>query len=118
MTTHAADYYENNAAAMKPVREQLGETVKAFGGMHVAAMHAGALSTREKELIALGIGIATRCEPCIYSHVRAAAKAGADRAQILETASVAVMMSGGPGYTYLPRVVEALDALKERGELG
>lgn len=117
MTTHAADYYENNAAAMKPVREQMGETVKAFGGMHVAAMHAGALTTREKELIALGIGIATRCEPCIYAHVRAAVKAGADREQILETAGVAVMMSGGPGYTYLPRVVEALDALKERGEL-
>lgn len=118
MTTHAADYYENNAAAMRPVKEQLGETVKAFGGLHQAAMHAGALSTREKELIALGIGIAMRCEPCIYSHVRAAVKAGANREQILETASVAVMMSGGPGYTYLPRVVEALDAIQERGELG
>lgn len=117
MTTNAADYYENNAAAMKPVREQMGDAVKAFGGLHVAAMHSGTLSTREKELIALGIGIALRCENCIYSHVRAAVKAGADRAQILETASVAVMMSGGPGYTYLPRVVEALDALKERGEL-
>ena len=45
-------------------------------------------------------------------------KAGANREQILETASVAVMMSGGPGYTYLPRVVEALDAIQERGELG
>ena len=74
-------------------------------------MHGGTLDVKQKELIALGIGIAVRCEPCIYSHVQSAVKAGATRAEILDAAGVALMMSGGPGYTYLPRVVEALDAL-------
>ena len=42
-----------------------------------------------------------------------ALQSGANRQQIMEAASVAVMMQGGPAYTYLPKVVEALDALEE-----
>ena len=44
--------------------------------------------------------------------MKASLAAGATREQIIDAASVAVMMQGGPTYTYLPRVFEALDALK------
>jgi alkylhydroperoxidase/carboxymuconolactone decarboxylase family protein YurZ len=44
--------------------------------------------------------------------VEKALKSGATREQVLEAAGVAVMMQGGPTYTYLPTVVEALDALQ------
>ena len=71
----------------------------------------GAVTVREKELIALGIGIALRCDACVYAHIEKALHAGATREQVMETAGVAVMMQGGPGFTYLPKVVEALDAL-------
>ena len=64
-----------------------------------------------KELIALAIGLALRCENCMYAHIQACLRAGATREQVLEAAGVAVLMQGGPTYTYLPRVVEALDAL-------
>ncbi len=111
MTTNAQHYYQNSAAAMKPVREAVPEILKGFGALHQATMKAGALSVMEKELIALGIGLAVRCENCMYSHVQACLKAGATREQVLETAGVAVLMQGGPTYTYLPRLIEALDAL-------
>ena len=110
-STPAKHYYETNAQAQRPVREGMAEAVKGFGTLHHAVMKAGELDTRTKELIALGISLAVRCEPCIYAHVQAALKAGATRAQILETAAVGMMMAGGPGYTYLPRVTEALEAL-------
>ena len=109
--TAAQRYYESNARGMRPVREQMAEAIKAFGGLHHAALKAGELDVRQKELIALGIAVAVRCEPCIYAHVQAATKAGATRAQVMEAAGVALLMSGGPGYTYLPRVAEALEAL-------
>ena len=115
MATGAQVYYENNAGAMKPVREAMPDLIKGFGALHQEAMKAGALTAAEKELIALGIGLAVRCENCIYAHVRAALKAGATRQQILDTAGVAVLMQGGPTYTYLPRVTEALAALQETG---
>lgn len=111
MPTNAENYYASNAAAMKPVRAAVPDLIKGFAAMHQAAMREGALSVREKELIALAIGLAQRCENCIYSHVSAALKAGATREQVLDAAGVAVLMQGGPAYTYLPRVTEALDAL-------
>ncbi|MCC6427351.1 MAG: carboxymuconolactone decarboxylase family protein [Phycisphaerales bacterium] len=113
MSTHAQEYYRDNAAAMADVRASMPDLVKGFAGLHQAGMRAGALSVAEKELIALGIGVAIRCENCIYAHVRAALKAGASREQILEAAGVSVVMQGGPSYTYLPRVTEALAALDE-----
>ena len=111
MSTNALNYYQTNTAAMRPVRSELTEVVKAFGTLHQTAMKAGALTLAEKELIALAIGLSVRCENCIYAHVAAAVRAGATREQVLETAGVAVLMQGGPTYTYLPRVIEALDAL-------
>jgi AhpD family alkylhydroperoxidase len=113
MSTNAQVFYAGNAAAMKPVRAAMGELLKGFAGLHQAAMNEGSLSIREKELMALAIGLAVRCENCVYAHVQAAVKAGATREQILEAAGVAVMMQGGPTYTYLPRVTEALDALSQ-----
>jgi AhpD family alkylhydroperoxidase len=113
MSSRAQAYYQTNPLAMKSVRSAMPDLIKGFAGLHQATMQAGSLTTAEKELIALGIGLAVRCENCIYSHVNAALRAGATREQILETAGVAVLMQGGPTYTYLPRVVEALDALRE-----
>lgn len=114
--TNAKHFYQNVASAMKPVRSEMPELVKGFRELHQAALMPGALSHREKELIALSIGLAVRCENCIYSHVKACLAAGATRDQILESAGVAVLMQGGPSYTYLPRVIEALDALDVQEE--
>lgn len=114
MSSSAKEYYQNNPAAMKAVRSAMPDLMKGFAGLHQTAMREGALSVAQKELMALAIGLAVRCENCIYSHVSAALRAGASREQILEAAGVAVLMQGGPTYTYLPRVMEALDALSEQ----
>src|SRR5438552_2684979 len=113
MSSNAKAYYENNAAAMRPVRASMPDLIKGFSGLHQAAMKPGALTGLEKELMALAIALAVRCENCIYAHVQAAVNTGATREQVLEAAGVAVMMQGGPTYTYLPRVIEALDAVAE-----
>jgi AhpD family alkylhydroperoxidase len=113
MSTNAQAYYEANANAMKPVRAAMPDVLKGFSALHQETMKPGALTVAEKELIALAIGLSVRCENCMYAHIRAALKAGATREQILEAAGVAVLMQGGPTYTYLPRVTEALDALQE-----
>jgi AhpD family alkylhydroperoxidase len=113
MSTNAQEYYANNPAAMKSARAAMPEVFRGFSGLHQATIKDGAVPVKEKELIALGIGLAVRCEPCIYAHVEAALKAGATAQEIIETAGVAVLMQGGPTYTYLPRVTEALEALAE-----
>ena len=68
------------------------QVVKGFGGLFQAVVKDGALAAREKEPVALGIGLAVRCDNCIYAHVQKALKSGATREQVIETAGVAVMM--------------------------
>jgi AhpD family alkylhydroperoxidase len=96
------------------MKQEIPETVNGFASLSGKVMQQGALSVREKELIALGIGVAQRCLPCIRGHVRNCLNAGATRQQILEAASVAVMMGGGPAYTHIPVVMDTLDALQDK----
>ena len=55
----------------------LPDVMAGFGAMHKAAVADGELSRATKELIALAIGVAARCEGCIALHVHAALRAGA-----------------------------------------
>ncbi len=108
--SQAKEFYENFDKGMGKVQKEAPETVNAFMGLFQKTMGQGALSVLEKELIALAIGIAVRCEPCVLMHVKKAIAAGATREQIIETAQVVVMMQGGPGFVHMPMVFEALEA--------
>ena len=79
---------------------KIPKTMAGFGELNKAAMAEGALTTSVKELVALGIGIAIRCEVCIVVHVKGALGAGASADQIMETIGVAVAMGGGPAVVY------------------
>ncbi len=80
-----------------------------FGKLHRTTMAEGALPTQTKELIALGIAVASRCQGCIAFHVHDARKAGASREQIVETLGVALLMGGGPAMVYASEALQALD---------
>ncbi|SMX41993.1 carboxymuconolactone decarboxylase family protein [Actibacterium lipolyticum] len=92
-------------------RTAQAETAAGFTALHRASMAAGAIGAKEKELIALSIGIAKQCIDCIGFHVQAAAAAGATRAEIEETVNVCVMMGGGPSFMYGVKAIEAFDQL-------
>lgn len=92
------------------MQQELPEMAGAFMGLFQAIMKDGALSVKQKELIALAAGLAARCEPCINLHVQKSLAAGATREEILETTAVCVLMGGGPGFTYVPKVIDALEA--------
>lgn len=83
--------------------------MKGIGQLHKAALAEGVLSSRTKELVALGIAIAVRCEGCISTHVRDALKLGVTRAELLETIGVAVLMGGGPSVVYGSQALDAFD---------
>jgi len=74
-----------------------------------------ALTTREKELIALALGIAAGCEWCIYLHTRKALEAGAKPEELIEAGLVAVLMAGGPALMHLIPLVKAIETF-EKGE--
>jgi AhpD family alkylhydroperoxidase len=112
MPADAKRFYDEWPSRISHARAAAPEAAKGFGALYQSVMKEGAISVREKELVALGISLALRCEACLHVHAEKALKSGATRQQIMEAAGVAVMMQGGPAYTYLPKLVEALDALQ------
>lgn len=109
MQQNAGEFYKTWPSTMNAMKQRAPEIGRAFAPFFMGLMKDGALANREKELIAVGISVSIRCEPCIYSHVEKALKAGASSEQIMEAAGVAVMMQGGPAYTYTPVVAAALE---------
>jgi AhpD family alkylhydroperoxidase len=113
MAHEAAEFFNTWPASRQKLKDQAPDIARGFGGFYQTVMKEGALSVREKELIAMAIGLAQRCTPCINLHVQGCVKAGATREQILEAAGVAVMMHGGPAYTHVPEVIAALEHLQK-----
>lgn len=94
---------------MRRLGRDLPGPMGGFAGLHRAATAKSALDTKTKELIALGIAVAIRCDSCIAFHVHDALAAGAARVEILETLGVAVMMGGGPAAMYACDAFSALE---------
>src|SRR6266702_8937172 len=87
--------------------EGAAAVMKAFSAMAQNATRAGALDAKTKELIALAIGVATRCDDCIAFHAKAAAHLGATREEIMETLGMAIYMGAGPSVMYASHAVQA-----------
>jgi AhpD family alkylhydroperoxidase len=102
------------SAPLKELRGGAPEVMKGFSAVARAALEAKALDTRTKELIALGIAVATRCAPCIAYHAEAAVKLGASRDEVMETMGMAIYMGAGPAVMYAAQAVEAFDQFKAR----
>jgi AhpD family alkylhydroperoxidase len=99
--------------AIGEYRKMAPDVAKAFTALAGAATVPGSLSPKTKELIALTIGIAGRCDGCIGFHTSAAIRHGATREEVLETIGVAIYMGGGPSYVYGAQALEAFDQLAQ-----
>jgi AhpD family alkylhydroperoxidase len=79
--------------------QALGEGVDcAFKRLVSEILKEGALSAKDKALIALACSVAVRCEHCIKRHKDTARKAGASRAEMLEAAAIAGLVRMGSGF--------------------
>ena len=94
------------------LEEASPEVVPAYRALSAKAKKNGALDVRTKELIALSIAAAIRCEPCIGFHARALGALGVGRDEVAEALGMVVSMQGGPGYMYMAKALEAFDQLK------
>lgn len=86
------------------------DLMKGFSGLASAALKPGVLDAKTKEMLALAIGVASRCDGCIGFHTQALVKLGITQQELEELLSVAVMMGGGPALMY---ATNAMDAFKE-----
>lgn len=103
------DLTQGVSARLATLRSGVPEVMKSFGSLGRAATSDGALTAKTKELMALALGVAARCDPCIGYHVQALVKLGASRQELDETLGVAVYMGGGPSLMYAANAIAAFD---------
>lgn len=109
MTTDFAQKRSELRHGYRELGKVLPDVMAGFGELHKAAVADGELSRATKELIAIAIGVAARCDGCIALHVSAALKAGVTEGQIHEALGVAVLMGGGPASVYATEALVALE---------
>jgi AhpD family alkylhydroperoxidase len=109
VTTSYTQVTEDINRGIAKIREGAPDAMTGFRALAKGAMKPGALSSEQKELIALAIGVADHCDGCIGFHARKLARTGTSRQQIIEALAVAVYMGGGPSLMYAANAIHAFD---------
>jgi len=93
-------YNKKNLTEIKQLNELAPEVMKVFWAFDKAAVAAGAIPVKYKELIAIAVALTTQCPYCIEIHNGNARKAGATDAEIAESAMVAAALRAGASVTH------------------
>src|SRR5258708_15865699 len=99
---------------LRKLRKDIPDTMQAFSALAQAATRDGALDRKTKELIALAIGVATRCDGCIGFHTETLVRLGATRQEVEEPLGMAVYMGGGPSLIYAAHPISAFDQFEKQ----
>jgi AhpD family alkylhydroperoxidase len=105
------DLTQGVSSRLASLRTSTPEVMKSFSELGRAATATGVLDKKTKELIALAVSVAARCEPCIGFHVQTLVKLGATRQEIDETLGVTTYMGGGPSLMYAASAIAAFEEL-------
>ena len=96
-------------AQLRNLRGGAPEVMKGFSTIAQSALAPKALDGKTKELIALGIGVAVRCNDCIAFHTKAALEQGASSEEVAEALAMAIYMGAGPSVMYAGHALDAFN---------
>ena len=91
------------------------QVVRRFFALDTQTYQAGALDVKTKELCGLVASMVLRCDDCISYHIAQCKDAGANREELFETFSVALVVGGSIVIPHLRRAVDFLDRLEGEG---
>lgn len=99
-------FYDAYLKASEKFKQNAGATAEAYNAWKNAAMAAGALDKKTKELMGLAAACAIQCEYCIDSHAQKAKAYGATEQEIAETIQVATVVKAGATISYGIKALE------------
>ena len=103
------DLNQERLRLIEKIKSVMPDTIAAELKVGDKAYAAGALSSKHKRLIALGVALGRGCTNCILGQTMRAMEAGATVDEILETTGVAVAIGGTMGMAESLRVIRLLE---------
>jgi 4-carboxymuconolactone decarboxylase len=99
-------YKPEHLGKFASIAEGNGPLADKFFAYYEAVFADGALSAREKALIALAVAHAVQCPYCIDAYSQESLKTGADLEQMTEAVHVAVAIRGGASLVHGVQMLE------------
>lgn len=93
-------YDMKNLGKLKSLEASAPEAIKAFWAFDKAAMAAGAIPKKYKEMMALAVAFTTQCPYCIEIHANKAREEGASDQEIAEVVAIAAALRAGAAITH------------------
>ncbi|MDO5693022.1 MAG: carboxymuconolactone decarboxylase family protein [Pseudomonadota bacterium] len=109
MVENYKDLIASVSANTAKLRKGIPDVMHGFNAMAGAAGKDGVLDAKTKELIAMALSVAARCDPCVGYHAKALVKLGATRAEVDEMLGMCVYMGGGPSLMYAAAAIAAYE---------
>jgi AhpD family alkylhydroperoxidase len=100
-------YDMKNLSKLKSMEASAPEAMKAFVAFDKAALSAGAIPGKYKELMAVAVALTTQCPYCIEIHSTSAREAGASEQELAETVFVAAALRAGGAITHGTHAIKA-----------
>ena len=105
-----SDYYKSeHLHRFGDIKEGSPELGKKFFAWYGAVFEEGALTKREKSLIALAVAHAVQCPYCIEAYTAESLKQGSDLEEMTEALHVAVAIRGGASLVHGMQMMEHAD---------
>lgn len=95
-------------------KEKMPELATRYNAFTEACFQEGALSKKEKQMIALGISLYMQDEYCIIYHIKGCIDQGGSESEILETVGVTAAFGGGGAMSQAVTLV--LDTIEDMGK--
>ncbi len=105
------DKIDTTRNQLRALNKAIPEASKGFAALSRGVKENGVLEFKQKEYVALGIAVATRCDACIAFHVDALVRAGASREEVSDVLAMCIQMGGGPALMYAGKALECYDEL-------
>jgi len=93
-------YEMKHLSKIKLLDANAPEAMKAFWAFDKAALAAGAIPAKYKELMAIAVAFTTQCPYCIELHTGRAREAGASEQEIAEAVLVTAALRAGAAITH------------------
>jgi AhpD family alkylhydroperoxidase len=110
MNTDYKTLIKNLTTGSKNLGNDLPIIAHAMNGLILDNLKDTVLSGKQKELIALGIAIALRCESCLALHIASALRLQSSHEEIMDAVGVAIVVTGGVA---IPMGIKATEILKQ-----
>lgn len=104
-------YQDGDLAKFGDISKDAPELAKAFFDYYGKVFAEGALTAREKALIALAVAHAVQCPYCIEAYTTATLEQGCSRAELTEAVHVACAIRGGASLVHGVQMMNHADKI-------